>query len=143
MADETERPPTFENGQDIRDRAFEFGCRVVKFCKALHEIGGVARPMAPQLLGCGTSISAMLEEARAAESRRDFISKCGIGLKEAREALSRLRTCVQTQIGPTEEATALADEANELVSILTAIVCNSRRNAQADLRDNKRRIPNS
>jgi len=28
-----ERPSTFEDGQDIRDRAFLFACRVVKFCQ--------------------------------------------------------------------------------------------------------------
>lgn len=87
----------------------------------------------------------MLEEARGAESRRDFISKCSIGLKEARESLSRLNVCLKTQIGPPDEATALADEANELVSILTAIVCNARRNANADPATRKKRIriPNS
>ena len=71
----------------------------------------------------------MLEEARAAESRRDFISKCSIALKEAREALVRLRICLETAIGPPEEAAALAKEADELVGILTAIVRNTRRNA--------------
>jgi four helix bundle protein len=144
MADEIEWPPTFENGQDIRDRAFEFGCRIVIFCKALHESGGVARGLASQLLGCGTSIAAMLVEARAAESRPDFISKCSIGLKEARESHSRLRTCVRTQIAPAQEAEALAEEANEIVSILTAIVCNARRNAKLNSGGQKRRrIPNS
>lgn len=71
----------------------------------------------------------MLEEARAAESRRDFISKCSIALKESREALVRLRICLATVIGPPEEAAALAKEADELVGILTAIVRNTRRNA--------------
>lgn len=75
------------------------------------------------------SVAAMLEEARAAESRRDFISKCSIALKESREALVRLRICLDTAIGPLDEATALAREANELVGILTAIVRNTRRNA--------------
>ena len=71
----------------------------------------------------------MLEEARAAESRRDFISKSTIGLKEARECLVRLRICLRTHWGGPEEAKALVSEANELVAILTAIVRNTRRNA--------------
>ena len=77
--------PNFENGQDIRDRTFEFAYRIVRFCDQLYESGGIARMMAPQLLNCGTSPSAMLEEARAGESTRDFISKCCIALKELRE----------------------------------------------------------
>ena len=70
MAD---RVPSYEGGRDIRERSFEFACRVVTFCEGLHEGGGVGRVMAPQLVNCSTSMAAMLEEARAAESRRDFI----------------------------------------------------------------------
>jgi hypothetical protein len=33
--------------------------------------------VAPQIVTCSTSIAAMLEEARAAESRRDFVSAQG------------------------------------------------------------------
>lgn len=68
--------------------------------------------MAPQLVACSTSVAAMLEEVRAAESRHDFISKCSIALKETREALVRLRICLGTAIGPPEEAAALAKEAD-------------------------------
>jgi four helix bundle protein len=121
--------PTFEGGSDIRDRATDFACRVVRFSGELYRAGGAARVMAPHLVGCSMSVAAMLEEARAAESRRDFISKCSTALKEAREALVRLRICLGTDIGPPEEAAALAREANELVGILTAIVRNTRRNA--------------
>src|SRR5712691_5818224 len=71
-------------GQDLRDRAFTFAC-LVEFCDALYKRGGVARILAPQLVRCATSIGANLEEARGGESRRDFISKCAIALKEARE----------------------------------------------------------
>ena len=114
-------------GQDIRDRAFRFGCRIVIFCRRLDEEGGVARTLAPQLVRCGTSIGANLEEARGGESRRDFKSKCAISLKEARESAFRLRVCVTTRLGPGDEARSLAQEAEELAAILGAIVRNSRR----------------
>jgi len=82
-------------GQDIRDRAFRFGCRIVIFCRRLDEEGGVARTLAPQLVRCGTSIGANLEEARGGESRRDFKSKCAISLKEARELAAILGAIVR------------------------------------------------
>ena len=119
----------FRTGQDIRDRSFHFACRIVSFCERLYQIGGVARLMAPQLLNCGTSLYAMLEEARAAESRKDFISKCSIGLKEIREAYGRLRIHEACKVGPAAEATALRIEANALVSIVTRIVGNTRTNS--------------
>ena len=120
--------PTYEGGQDIRERTFEFACRVVKFCENLYEGGGVGRVMVPQLVNCSTSTAAMLEEARAAESRRDFISKCSVSLKEARETHLRLRICERCQTGPLDEARMLVQEANALVSIIGTIVRNTRVN---------------
>ena len=118
-----------EAGDDIRRRTFQFACRVVALCKVLHATPGVARVLVPQLINCATSVAAMLEEARAAESRRDFMSKCAISLKECREAHVRLRICRDSQLGPNAETNALCQEANELIAIITAIIRNTRRNA--------------
>ena len=89
----------------------------------------------------------MLEEARAAERKRDFISKCCIALKEARESHVRLRVCRRCNLGPSDEANQLVNEANQIVSIVTAIVRNTRRNAgfQKTTRNERKfaRIPNS
>lgn len=114
-------------GQNIGDRAFEFACDVVEFGKVLYREGGIGRVMTPQLLRCATSVSAMLEEAKSAESRRDFISKCSVGLKEAREAHVRLRVHERCKVGPADKATGLRKEADEIVSILVAIVHKTRR----------------
>jgi four helix bundle protein len=121
-------PPYQSYGQDIRDRAFEFACDVVRFCDDLFRGGGIGRVLAPQLVRCGTSIGANLEEARGGESRRDFVSKCSIALKEARESQFRLRVADRCQLGPKGKAASLAQEAGELAAILGAIVRNARRN---------------
>ena len=126
MANPLDAHPTHQGGHDIRERTFEFACRVVKFCETLYEGGGVGRVMVPQIVNCSTSIAAMLEEARAAESRRDFISKCCVSLKEAREAHLRLRICERCQTGPPAEARLLVQEANALVAIIGTIVRNTR-----------------
>jgi four helix bundle protein len=126
--DEPDEKPTYEDGQDIRDRTFAFACRVVKFCQAVFEAGGVGRIMAPQLVHCSTSTAAMLEEARAAESDADFVSKCSVSLKECRESWIRVRVFHVCRIGPPQEARWLVQEANELVAIITTIIKNKRRN---------------
>ena len=90
------------DGQDIRDRTFRFACRIVRLSRTL------------------------LEEAKAAESRRDFISKCSIGLKEAREAHVRLRIQCETDIGPVDETRTLMTEAHEISCILAAIIRNTK-----------------
>ena len=126
-------PPYQSYGQDIRDRAFEFACQIVGYCDDLMKRGGVGRVLAPQMLRCGTSIGANLEEARGGESRRDFISKCSIALKEARESVFRLRVADRCQMGPKGKAAALAREGGELAAILGAIVRNARRNNGDDV----------
>jgi four helix bundle protein len=125
-------PASYENGEDIRDRAFGFACGVVKLCERLYDAGGVGRMMVPQLVNCSTSFAGMLEEARAAESKRDFISKCCIGLKECREARTRLRVCYACGLGPPQQVEELVREARELTSIVGAIIRNTRRNAGID-----------
>jgi four helix bundle protein len=146
MSDEhnIENPPTFEDGQDIRDRSFSFACGVVGFCQSLYDNGGVGRMLVPQLVSCTLSFATMLEEARGAESTRDFISKCSISLKECRESWTRLRVCEACRIGPPIEAREFVQEANELIAIVTAIVRNTRRNAakkKAAERAKRRRRP--
>jgi four helix bundle protein len=93
-------------------------------------MGGIGRVMTPQLVNSSTSVAANLEEARAGESRRDFISKCCISLKECRESLVRLRVMEACRIGPRDEAHALVEEANVLVSIISTIVRNTRRQSR-------------
>jgi four helix bundle protein len=122
-----EQHPTFEGGQDIRERSFEYACQIVDFCQRLSEAGGVGRLMVPQLLSCSLSFPAMLEEARSAESDADFLSKCCIGLKEARESWMRMRVCQRCRIGPQSGVNVLVGEGNELIAIVTTIIKNKRR----------------
>ena len=98
-----DRLQAFENGQDIRDRTYRFACRVVDLCKVLQGASTISRAQVPQLLAAATSVAANLEEVRAAESTRDFISKCCISLKECREAHVRLRVVESCDIGPQQE----------------------------------------
>ena len=125
--------PSFEDGQDIRDRSFEYACRVVDFCQVLSDGPAIGRLMVSQLLSCSLSFATMLEEARGAESDADFISKCCIGLKECRESWTRMRVCRRCKIGPAQDASALVQEANELIAIVTTIIKNKRKHVAAKL----------
>ena len=116
----------YEGGQDIRERAFEFACRVVMLCQGLYDGGGVGRLLVAQLLTCSGSTATMLEEGRAAESDADFVSKCSISLKECRESWTRLRICAKCRLGPQAEVTELVQESSELIAIISTIVRNKR-----------------
>lgn len=79
-----------------------------------------------QLVRAGTSIGANLEEANAAQSRADFISKCHIALKEARETNYWLRLYKSTNMVSEEKINDLLKESHEIISILTVIVKKSK-----------------
>ena len=116
----------YAGGQDIRERAFNFACRVVALSQKLYEAGGVSRLLVPQLISCSASTATMLEEARAAESDADFVSKCCISLKECRESWTRLRICYRCRVGPTTEVQELVQESRELIAIISTIIGNKR-----------------
>jgi four helix bundle protein len=77
------------------------------------------------LLKSGTSVGANLEEASAAQSKPDFISKCTIAAKEARETRYWLRLLTGCRNVKPDLISPLVIEAGEIVAILTTIVKNA------------------
>ena len=110
-------------GDDIRDRTFRFACDVVVLCDEVAQRGFSARRLAGQLVDSGTSIGANLEEADAGQSRADFISKCAVALKEARESHFWLRVMRATKKIDDDR---LVNESDEIIAILTTIVRKTR-----------------
>lgn len=80
------------------------------------------RSLADQLLRCGTSVGANIEEAIGGFSRRDFAAKCGIAYKEAREAHYWLRLLRDTDCLEQRLANSLINDADELRRLLAAII---------------------
>src|ERR1700753_1138504 len=120
MSEETGR---FRKGADLQQRAFDFACRVVALHDSAVRRGDSAREMSRQLLRASMSIGANLQEADGAQSRADFISKCCISLKEAREALYWLTLMERTgKIGVDDGASELMKTCDQLVAILTTII---------------------
>lgn len=112
---------------DIKQRTFEFSIRIVKLCRYLDERPGVGRTLGKQLLRAGTSIGANVEEAQAAQSKADFISKNSIALKEAREAHYWLRLLTATGELPEARISKLQGEVAQLMRILGATIVSSKK----------------
>ena len=68
----------------IIDKIFEFSLRIIELYNYLT-IEKKEYILSKQLLKSATSIGANVEEATAAQSRKDFLSKMSIASKEARE----------------------------------------------------------
>jgi four helix bundle protein len=109
----------------IRERTFQFACIIVRIVQFLQRQGAVAAALSPQLLACGTSGGANVEEADGASSRRDFMAKTRIALREAKETHFRLRVLrASGYLGP--EHDPVLHECDEIVRILGAIASKSR-----------------
>lgn len=120
-----------EKPRDIEKRTFDFGLRIIKLCQFLEGRSWVKSTLGKQLLHCGTSIGSNVEEAPAAESRADFISKNNISLKEARETHCRLRLLAAAEVVAQSRLQPILDEALELKRILGAIVVSAKRNSKS------------
>ena len=118
--------------QDIQERTFHFACRVVRLHMHLIRCSQTHRELAGQVLRSASSIGANLEEADGAQSRADFISKCNIALKEARETHYWLRLFQACDLVSVKRLSLLTEEANAIVAILTAIVKKARSKQAAD-----------
>lgn len=113
--------------RDIRERTMEYALRAVQLYRhLLRKRDGVASILAKQYLRSATSIGANLIEAQAGESRKDFIHKCSIAQKEARESKYWLELMLKAALVPPARLTALLDETNQLIAILTAIIVKSK-----------------
>ena len=76
--DSSQRPTSYEDGQDIRDRSFEFACNVVGFCERLDEgkrVEGVPR-IARVLVQEGNEVIAIVT-AIIRNKRRNMAKKAG------------------------------------------------------------------
>ncbi|HEX3576938.1 MAG TPA: four helix bundle protein [Thermoanaerobaculia bacterium] len=108
--------------QSIHDRSYEFACRVIRLVDYIGRKSLVLRTVARQVLRSATSVGANLEEASAAQSKPDFISKCSIAAKEARETRYCLRLLIAARGVSHERLAPLIEESNQLIAILTAII---------------------
>ena len=114
---------------EIRERAFAFAVRVIRLCQHLDESPGGSRTISKQLLRAGTSIGANLEEARAGQSRPDFINKNAIALKEARETLYWIRLLTAADLLSESRVAELRSEAEELTRIVAAIIVSAKKSS--------------
>ena len=75
---------------EILDLTFRFATRIVKLSRYLQQ-HHKEYVLSKQILRSGTSIGANVNEAQAAQSRKDFLHKMAVASKEARETLYWLR----------------------------------------------------
>ena len=109
----------------IEDKSFDFAVRIVNLYKHLQNEHR-ENVMSKQVLRCGTSIGANIKEAMQAQSRKDFISKMNIALKESYETEYWLRILNRTKYITDSEFSSIFAENQSITNILAKIVITSK-----------------
>jgi four helix bundle protein len=116
--------------RDLRVRSFEFAVDVVGAAQAFVRRDPVVRRLALQLVDAAGSVGANLEEAAEAQTKRDFIAKNFIALKEAREARFWLRLIGRSELALASRTNPLIAESTELIAMLVAAIRTARSNPE-------------
>jgi len=102
---------------DLSERFLDFADRICSVVEALPDTR-IERRIADQLLRSGTSPLGNYEEACAAESRRDFVHKMRICLKEVRESRAWQRLASRRTLVRADRLADLIDESDQLARIV-------------------------
>jgi four helix bundle protein len=105
---------------DLNDRLLDFATVVAGIVKCIPG-DLVGSHVAKQLVRAGTAPAAHHSEAQSAESRRDFIHKLTMALKELRETRTWLRFVARLHLVE-RPVDMVLDECEQLIAILAVSV---------------------
>lgn len=108
----------------VKDKSFQFALEIISLYKYLTTQKN-EYVLSKQLLRSGTSIGANIEEGLSAQSKKEFIAKLNISLKESRETHYWLRLLKESGYIQKND---LIEKSEELSKILTSIIKTSNEN---------------
>lgn len=120
-----------EIGLFLEDKCMNFSIRIVNLCHFVNEEKHEYR-LADQLFRSGTSIGANLAEAQCAQSKKDFIAKTYIALKECNESLYWLKLMRKTDILNDQQYNSINYDCVELKKLLVSITKKATNNSTLD-----------
>jgi len=118
----------------LTDRLIEVSVTVIQIVESLPD-NRLGSHVGAQLLRSGSSPAPNYAEALSAESRRDFIHKLGIALKELREAHVWLEIIRRKHLSSERDPlNGSLKECNELISILVTSIKTAKKNLEKERR---------
>ena len=118
------------NKRDLEERLINFSVLIIELVESMPKTKA-SNHLAGQLLRSGTSTALNYGEAQSGESRRDFIHKLKIVLKELRESSICVKIIYRTKLYQTIEKIELAmKESDELISIFVRSVETAQKNSE-------------
>ena len=104
----------------IVQKSYAFALQIIQLYKRLVEKKEFI--LSKQILRSGTSVGANIHEAVASQSKRDFIHKLAIALKEARETSYWLNLLKDSKYITDEDFNKLNGSSDEIIKILNSII---------------------
>ena len=114
-----------ERYNKIIDISFKFGVRIVKLFQYLVD-NNVNYAIPNQILKSGTSIGANVNESVFAQSKKDFVNKMHIALKEANETKYWLSLLHETDYINEKEFESMMDDLKNIIGTLVNIIKNAK-----------------
>lgn len=105
----------------VYDKAFGFALEIINLYKYLKK-EKKEYILSEQLLRSGTSIGANIMEAQEGQSKKDFLSKMSIALKEASETKYWLELLKASDNFDEEKLTRIIKTCDEIIKMLISIV---------------------
>jgi four helix bundle protein len=118
---------------DLEERLINFAVLILEISEKLPETKG-SNHLCGQLVRSGTAPALQYGEAQSAESRKDFIHKMKIALKELRESLICLKIIERKRYIIDPILRGCMKESNELISILVKSVETASRNLKGEIK---------
>lgn len=109
----------YDKDNIVLNKSFDFALKIIELYKILKSKNEFV--ISKQLLRSGTSIGANVEEATAAQTKKDFATKMSIASKEARETRYWLRLLNKSKLVECDYKNYL-NKIDEIIRIITAIV---------------------
>lgn len=113
----------------VVDKSFAFAVRVVKLYKYLCDEKREF-VLSKQLLRSGTSIGANVHEAVQGQSKKDFLCKMNIALKEASETEYWIKLLLETNFLSSVQGKSILNDCVEINKLLHAIVKTSKQSKE-------------
>jgi len=112
----------------LQQRSFDFSLQIINICRNIAE-KQKEYVLTKQLMKSGTSIGANIQEASEAQSRKDFIAKMAISLKETKETLYWLKLIRESKLETVLVMDASIDQCDQLKYLLIASIKTAKKNA--------------
>lgn len=104
----------------IQEKSYQFALKIIKVYKILIE-EKKEYTLSKQILRCGTSIGANIEESIGGQSDKDFFAKITIAYKETRETHYWLRLLRDSGYIDANLSIELLNDCNEMLKIIGSI----------------------